>query len=169
MFALWEINQMERDFADPGPYPPMVLPQPTLAPFFHQSNINVSTTGLSIPAFASRVSLFKDLPVIPSPATQTHPLCPPDVPETSHSVLISPASLLLLQTLPDTHRPGFVKVLLADSSSVGAPVIPHSHGPSTMLGKSCQDCCVSRPCFISCSSQKAKDHGPFAYATRTVW
>jgi hypothetical protein len=87
MFALREINQMERemcsylewqlnvdpttlrdfqarvqlDFAGPGPYPPMVLPQPAPAPFSHQStgnNIN-SSTGSSIPAFASRGSLVE--------------------------------------------------------------------------------------------------------------
>jgi hypothetical protein len=65
MFALREINQMERemcsylewqlnvdpstlrdfqscvqqDFAGPGPYPAMVLPQPALAPFAHHISI----------------------------------------------------------------------------------------------------------------------------------
>jgi hypothetical protein len=81
MFALREINQMERemcsylewqlnidpttlcyfqakvqlDFAGPGPYPAMVLPLPASAPFSHQTtgnNVN-SSMGSSIPAFSS--------------------------------------------------------------------------------------------------------------------
>jgi hypothetical protein len=95
MFALWVINQMERemwsylewqlnvdsstlrdfqnhvghDFAGPGPYPPTVLPQPVLAPFAHQSAGNVnSNMGSSMAAFAPHTTLPKDTPVIPSPS-----------------------------------------------------------------------------------------------------
>ena len=158
MFALREINQMERemcsylewqlnvgslrrcaifrldqagvqlDFAGPGPCPPMVLPQPAPAPFSHQgtgNNIN-SSTGSSIPAFASRVPLSKDAPVIPSPAIRTYPSSPPDTPEASHSASTSPASSVSPQTPPDARGPGFtVKVMSADSSPVEPPVIPH--------------------------------------------
>jgi hypothetical protein len=77
VFALREINQMEQeicsnylewhlnidpstlhdfqshvqqDFTGPGPYPAMVLPQPVLAPFTHQSagHINSNTYRLSL-------------------------------------------------------------------------------------------------------------------------
>ncbi|KAF8487731.1 hypothetical protein F5888DRAFT_1810486 [Russula emetica] len=63
-FQAW----VQQDFADPGPYPPMVLPQPAPASFSHQStgnNINSSTGSSSI---ASRVPLSKDTPVTPSPS-----------------------------------------------------------------------------------------------------
>jgi hypothetical protein len=48
--------QVQLDFAGPGPYRPMVLPLPAPTPFSHQSmgnNIN-SSTGSSIPAYATR-------------------------------------------------------------------------------------------------------------------
>ncbi|KAF8500141.1 hypothetical protein F5888DRAFT_1610407, partial [Russula emetica] len=60
--------RVQQDFAHPGPYPPMVLPQPAPASFSHQStgnNINSSTGSSSI---ASRVPLSKDAPVTPSPS-----------------------------------------------------------------------------------------------------
>src|SRR5882762_11152189 len=78
MFALREINQMERemcsylewqlnvdpstlrdfeaqvrrDFAGPGPYSPIVLPQPSLSPF-HTG----ASSSTSIPSFGHRTSL----------------------------------------------------------------------------------------------------------------
>src|SRR5258708_4113263 len=77
MFALWEINQMEREmcsylewqlsvdplmlrdfqarvrheFAGPCPYLTTVLPQPAPAPFAHQRTTNISSSGSSMPAF----------------------------------------------------------------------------------------------------------------------
>ena len=59
--------RVQLDFAGPGPYPPMVLPQPAPAPFSHQS------TGSSIFAFTPHVPLSKDAPVILSPPIRTYP------------------------------------------------------------------------------------------------
>jgi hypothetical protein len=197
IFALREIDQMERemcsylewqlnvdpatlrdlqsrvqlDFAGPGPYPPTVLPQPTSAPFSHQStgnNIN-SSMGSSIPAFASHVPLFKDAPVIPSPSIRTYPSSPPDTPEASHSASTSPASSVSPQTPPNAHGAGFVKLVSADSSPVEAPVIPHSHG-STMLGKPAKAVASAAPTSSAVAPKKPKTaRGQFAYATRAVW
>src|SRR5216684_8395400 len=159
MFALREINQMERemcsylewqlnvdpstlrdfqarvqhDFAGPGPYPTTVLPQPAPAPFAHQSTGNIN--GSSMPAFASRVPMPKDAPIIPSPTIRTYPSSPPDTPDASHSASTSPASSVSPQTPPDAHGPAFCKVVLADSSPIGAPVIPHRHGSGPILVK----------------------------------
>jgi hypothetical protein len=47
-------NRVQRDFAGPGPYPPMVLPQPVPAPFAHQSN---TSSTAPTPAFAPRAPL----------------------------------------------------------------------------------------------------------------
>jgi len=198
MFALREINQMERemcsylewqlnvdpttlrdfqarvqhDFAGPGPYPPTVLPQPAPAPFTHQSstgNIN-SSTGTSIPAFAPRVPLPKDAPVIPSPSIRTYPSSPLDTPEASHSVSTSPASSVSPQTPPDAHGPGFVKVVSADSSPVEAPVIPHNHGSGAILVKPAKAVMSAAPASSGIAPKKPKTaHGQFAYATRAVW
>jgi hypothetical protein len=198
MFALREINQMERemcsylewqlnvdpttlrdfqtrvqaDFAGPGPYPPMVLPQPAPAPFSHQStgnNIN-SSTGGSIPAFASRVPLSKDAPVIPSPSIRTYPSSPPDTPEASHSASTSPASSVSPQTPPDAHGQGFVKFVSADSSPVEAPVIPHGHGSTSNLVKPAKAVASAVPTSSAVAPKKSKTaRNQFAYATRAVW
>ncbi|KAI0285233.1 hypothetical protein BC826DRAFT_918884 [Russula brevipes] len=201
MFALREINQMERemcsylewqlnvdpstlrdfqsrvqqDFAGPGPYPAMVLPQPAPAPFTHQSASNVnSNTGSSIPAFAPRASLPKDGPVIPSPSIPAYPSSPPDTPEASHSVSTSPASSVSPQTPPDAHGSGFgPKVVSAESSPLGGPVIPHSHGlghgSGPILVKPTK-AVTSASAAIAVPPQKPKTaHGQFAYATRAVW
>jgi len=128
--------RVQLDFASPGFYPPMVLPQPAPAPFSHQSlgnNIN-SSTGSSIPAFVSPVPLSKDAPVIPSPPIRTCP-SPPRYPEASHSASTSPASSVSPQTPPDAHGPAFVKVVSIDLSQVEAPVIPHNHGSTSILAK----------------------------------
>src|SRR5258708_23544080 len=103
-----------------------VLPQP--APFSLQSTTNISSTGSSMPAFASRIPL-------PNPQSddQTYPSSPPCIPEASHSASTSPASSVSPQTLPDAHGPAFCKVISADSSPIGAPVIPHSHGSGPIL------------------------------------
>jgi hypothetical protein len=146
MFTLRKINQMERemcsylewqlnvdplmlrnfqnrvqcDFASPGPYPLTVLHQPVPMPFAHQSTSNV---GSSMPAFAPRAALPKDASVIPSPAIRTYPSSPFDTPKVSpHSASTSPASLVSPQTPPNAYGPGFVKVVMADSSPVEAPV-----------------------------------------------
>ncbi|KAH9057673.1 hypothetical protein EDB87DRAFT_1578552 [Lactarius vividus] len=172
MFALREINQMERemcsylewqlnvdpstlrdfesrvrhDFAGPGPYPSVVLPQTAPAPFAHSAN-----PSSSIPSFTARVSLPKDAPVIPSPPIASYPSSPLDTPEASHSASTSPASSVSPQTPPDAHGPGLVKVASAESSPVEAPVIPHAVTSSAI-------------------PQKPKSaHGQFAYATRAVW
>ncbi|KAF8496733.1 hypothetical protein F5888DRAFT_361422 [Russula emetica] len=198
MFALREINQMERemcsylewqlnvdpttlrefqirvqlDFAGPGPYPPMVLTQPAPAPFSHQStgnNIN-SSTGSSIPAFTSRVPLSKDAPVIPSPSIPAYPSSPPDTPEVSHSASTSPASSVSPQTPPDAHGPGFAKVVSADSSPVGAPVIPHSHGSNSTLIKPAKAVASAALTSSAVAPKKPKTaRGQFAFATRSVW
>lgn len=194
MFALREINQMERemcsylewqlnvdpqtlrdfqsrvqhDFAGPGPYPPMVLPAPAPAPFAHQT-ANGGTSG--IPSFTPRVAMPpKEAPVIPSPSIPTYPSSPPDTPETSHSVSTSPASSVSPQTPPDAHGPGFVKVASADSSPVEAPVIPHGHGSAPVLVKPVKAVASTTPLSSVVAPQKPKTaHGQFAYATRAVW
>jgi hypothetical protein len=196
MFALREINQMERemcsylewqlnvdpttlrdfqtrvqiDFAGPGPYPQMVLPQPAPAPFSHQSTgTNITSTGSSIPAFSSRGPLSKDAPVIPSPAIRTYPSSPPDTPEASHSASTSPASSVSPQTPPDAHGQGFVKLVSADSSPVEAPVIPHGHG-STSLAKPAKVVASAALTSSAVAPKKPKNaRGQFAYATRSVW
>lgn len=196
MFALREINQMERemcsylewqlnvdpstlrdfqnrvqrDFAGPGPYPPTVLPQPVPAPFAHQSAANVSG-GTSIPAFAARAPLPKDAPVIPSPSIRTYHSSPPDTPEASpHSASTSPASSVSPQTPPDAHGQGFVKVVSVDSSPVEPPVIPHGHGSGPLLVKPAKAVASSAPASSAGPPKKPKTaHGQFAYATRAVW
>ena len=142
MFALQEINQMERemcsylewqlnvnpstlrdfsnciqqDFAGPSPYPPMVLPQPALVLFMHQSSSSATSgSGSAMPLLAPCVPMPKDALVIPSPSIPTYPSSPPDTPGASHSALTSPTSLVSLQMPPDAHGPGFIKVVLADS------------------------------------------------------
>lgn len=167
--------RVQLDFAGPGPYPPMVLPQPAPAPFSHQStgnNIN-SSTGSSIPAFTSRGHLSKDAPVIPSPAIRTYPSSPPDTPEASHSASASPTSSVSPQTPPDAHGPGFaVKVMSADSSPLEGPVIPHSHshGSTSMLGKPAKAVASAALTSSAVAPKKAKTaRGQFAYATRAVW
>jgi hypothetical protein len=194
MFALREINQMERemcsylewqlnvdpstlrdfqnrvqrDFAGPGPYPPTVLPQPVPAPFTHQSTGNVNS---SMPAFAPRVPLPKDAPVIPSPSVPPYHSSPPDTPEASpHSASTSPASSVSPQTPPDAHGSGFVKVVSADSSPVEPPVIPHGHGSGPILVKPTKAVVSAPPTSSAVALKKPKTaHGQFAYATRAVW
>jgi hypothetical protein len=154
-------SRVQLDFAGPGPYPPTVLPQPTPAPFSHQStgkkNIN-SSTGSSIPAFASRVPLSKDAPVIPSSSIRTYPSSPPDTPEASHSASTSPASSVSPQMPSDAHGAGFVKlvsIVSADSNLVEAPVIPHSHG-STVLGKPVKAVASAAPTSSAVAPRKPK-------------
>ena len=190
MFALREINQMERemcsylewqlnvdpttlrdfesrvrhDFAGPGPYPTVVLPQTNPAPFAHSANPSSSN---SIPSFTARVSLPKDAPVIPAPPI-AYPSSPPDTPEASHSASTSPASSVSPQTPSDVHGPGLVKVASAESSPIGPPVIPHGHGPMSTSAKPK----TIAPAVVASAvpSQKPKSaHGQFAYATRAVW
>jgi hypothetical protein len=130
------------------------------------NNIN-SSTGSSIPAFASRVPFSKDAPVIPSPSIRTSP---PDTPEASHSTSTSPASSVPPQTPPDAHGQGFAKVVSADSSLVGAPVIPHSHGSTSILGKPSKAVASAALTSSAVASKKPKTaRGQFAYATQAVW
>lgn len=161
-------SRVQRDFAGPGPYPPTVLPQPAPAPFGHQSSANAS-----MPAFATRVALPKDAPVIPSPSIPVYRSSPPDTPETSpHSASTSPASSVSPQTPPDAHGSGFIKVVSASSSPVGAPVIPHghSHGSGPILVKPSKAVASVPPASSAVAPKKPKTaHGQFAYATRAVW
>ena len=119
--------RVQLDFAEPGPYPPMVLPQPAPAPFSHQSTgniINSSTGSLfrrSFPAYPCP----KVRPLFPLPRFEHTPHHPPDTPEASHSAPTSPASSVSPQTPPNAHGPGFaVKIMSAESSPVEPPVIP---------------------------------------------
>ena len=50
-------------------------------------------------------------------------------------MLDPPAPSISPQTPPNPHGPGFIKVLLADSSPIHAPVIPHGHGYVASLVK----------------------------------
>src|SRR5258708_29423408 len=86
-------------------------------------------------AFASCVPLPKDAPIIPSPTIRTYPSSPPNTPDASHSASTSPASSVSPQTPPDAHGPAFCKVVLADSSPIGPPVIPNRHRSGTILVK----------------------------------
>src|SRR5260370_5228713 len=61
----------------------MVLPQPASAPFAHQSTTKISSSGSSMPAFASCIPFPKDAPIIPSPTIRTYPFSPPNTPEAS--------------------------------------------------------------------------------------
>jgi hypothetical protein len=125
MFALREINQMEcemcsylewqlnidpstlhdfesrvhHDFAGPGPYLTVILPQTTPAPFAHSAN-----PSSSILSFMARISLPKDTLIIPSPPI-IYPSSPPDTPEASHSASTSPVLSVWPQTPPDMHGP----------------------------------------------------------------
>ena len=62
---------VHHDFAGPGPYPTVVLPQTAPAPFTHSSNPSPSH---SLPPFAACVGLPSQDPlVIPGPRSHTHP------------------------------------------------------------------------------------------------
>jgi len=58
-------SQVRRDFAGPGPYSPIVLPQPSLSPF-HTG----ASSSTSIPSFGHRTSLPKPT----QPAIVSNPL-----------------------------------------------------------------------------------------------
>jgi hypothetical protein len=79
-----------------------------------------------------RVRLSKDAPLFPVHRSKRAPH-PSRHPRASHSTSTSSVSLVSPQTPPDAHRPGFVKVVSADSSLVKVPVIPHSHGLTSIL------------------------------------
>ena len=124
-------DSFQSAFSGPGPY----LYRPTfaqlaLAPFTHQSSANVSSSS-SILAFAPQVPL-RPCPKTPwsFPVCRTPPidLLSPDTPEVSpHSASTYPASFVSPQMPPDVHGSVFVKAVLADSSPVEAPIIPHGH------------------------------------------
>ncbi|KAN0124364.1 hypothetical protein V8E52_002013 [Russula decolorans] len=126
MFALREMCsylkwQLNLDFIGPGPYPPMVLPQPAPAPFSHQ---------IWVPPFlhfASHDPLSKDAPVIPSPSIRNIPLTLSNNLEASHSASTSPTSSVSPQTPPDAHEPSIdpnIPLTLSDTSEA-------SHSAST--------------------------------------
>lgn len=142
MFALREINQMERemcsylewqlnvepkilkefedkvcrDFAGPGPYPPIVLLQPAPSPFAHPG----ASLSTSIPSFGHRTSSPKPV-LVAIAANQTmssSSLSIPDTPPSSHSTSTSPASSASPPTPPDSHAPyDQVKIVSASANS----------------------------------------------------
>ncbi|KAF8500503.1 hypothetical protein F5888DRAFT_1881058 [Russula emetica] len=149
--------RVQQDFAGPGPYPPMVLPQPAPAPFSHQStgnNINPSMGSSSIPAFASCVPLSKDAPVIPSPSIRT-----------SRYPRGLPLCLDLSCIIGFTARRS--QVVSADSSPVKGPVIPHSHGSNSTLVKPANAVASAALTSLAVAPKKPKSAcGQFVYATR---
>jgi hypothetical protein len=133
------------------------------------NNIN-SSTGSSIPAFTSRIPLSKDAPIITSPSIQTYPSSPPNTPEASHLASTSPASSVSPQTLPDAHGQGFAKVVSVDLSLVGAPVIPHGHRSTSILGKPAKAVISAALTLSAVAPKKPKTaHGQFAYAMQAIW
>jgi hypothetical protein len=79
------------------------------------------------PAFTPRASLPKDGPVIPSPSIPTYPSSPP-MPQRPHTRYRH--KRLLMRMGQDGP-----KVVSAESSPLGAPVIPHSHGLGHRSGR----------------------------------
>src|SRR5882762_10640103 len=80
-------SQVRRDFTGPGPYPPIVLPQPSSSPF-HTS----ASSSTSIPSFGHRTSLLKPTQpaIVPSPLVCYPTPSTPDTPSCSHSTSTSP-------------------------------------------------------------------------------
>jgi hypothetical protein len=94
----------------------------------------MSNTTLPVQACIRRLLSLSASPCpIPSPTIRHTLPHPPRTPEASHSASTSPASSVSPQTPPDAHGPAFCKVISADSSPIGAPVIPHSHGSGPIL------------------------------------
>lgn len=148
MFALREINQMERemcsylewqlniepdalkefeakvrrDFKGQGPYPTYVLPSPAPTPV--PSTSPYGATSNAPPSFAVRQSTSPPKPTpMPVEASTTYPSPPtspdtPDTPEQSYSTSTSPAS----SASPSTP-PGFVdaNIRIASHSTHGTP------------------------------------------------
>ncbi|KAH9834019.1 cyclin-like protein [Rhodofomes roseus] len=148
MFALREVNQMERemcsylewqlniepgalkefeakvrrDFKGQGPYPTYVLPTPAPTPV--PSTTPYGATSTATPSFAARPSTSPPkptpMPVDTPPAYPSPPTSPdtPDTPEQSYSTSTSPAS----SASPSTP-PGFVdaNIRIASHSTHGTP------------------------------------------------
>ena len=114
-------NRVRHDFAGPGPYPTVVLPQTTPTPFTHGSNPNPSS---SIPSFTARVTpSFKGcLPLSPVPRSLTHPRPPIHL-----RPLIQPRPLLR-RRFPFKHLPTCMGVDLSRS-----PRFPRSPPASPFL------------------------------------
>ncbi|KAH9166129.1 hypothetical protein EDB89DRAFT_2076197 [Lactarius sanguifluus] len=88
---------------------------------------NVVSIATNASRFILRLLLTSSLTHSPS-----HPLHnSPDTPTASHAASTSPASSASLQTPPDAHGPGLIKVTSAEWSPIEAPVILHSHSIST--------------------------------------
>jgi hypothetical protein len=152
--------RVQLDFAGPGPYPPMVLPQPAPAAFSHQNtgnNIN-SSTGSSIPAFASRVPLSKDAPVIPSPRNSNIPLITPRYPR---GLPLGLDFSRVIGIAADAARCSRARIRCQSYVGRFEPGRASCHPPQPRINlyhrKACSGCRVSRPHFVGCSSQKAKD------------
>jgi hypothetical protein len=95
---------VQQDFAGPGPYPAMALPQPALALFAHQCESRQLQhwffhTGFRSPRVPTERQTCTSIP--------TYPSSPPDTPEASHLVSTSPASSVSPPTppAPNTHKP----------------------------------------------------------------
>lgn len=204
MFALREINQMERemcsylewqlnvepkilkefedkvcrDFAGPGPYPPIVLPQPAPSPFAHPG----ASSSTSIPSFGHRTSPPKPVPAaIAANQTMSSPSPSiPDTPSSSHSTSTSPASSASPPTPPDSHAPyDQVKIVDASANSSTTSLVPSDaiiadavHHQQYYPSKPSKASPTPAPASSSASSQSSKTktrENQFAFATRTVW
>ncbi|KAI0057892.1 hypothetical protein BV25DRAFT_1830642 [Artomyces pyxidatus] len=193
MFALREINQMERemcsylewqlnvdpatlrdfeatvrrDFAGAGPYPPISLPQPAPSPFSHPS----TASSASIPSFTHRTSTTH-VPIIPNP-TITYP-SPPDTPEASHSVSTSPASSASPPTPPEMAYTDVKVVTSAESSpmAMSGEGLIAGNGNSIPYSKpakpSTPPAAAAAPAAVHPPKSKV-GRDQFAFATRTVW
>jgi hypothetical protein len=103
---------------------------------------------LSLPAYP----LFKDTPVIPSLSIQRPPT--------------QPRSLSRHQF----HRKHCLMPMGQDSSPVKAPVIPHNHGSTFILGKPAKAVASAALILSAIAPKKPKTTlGQFGYATWAVW
>ncbi|KAF8491055.1 hypothetical protein F5888DRAFT_1807684 [Russula emetica] len=131
--------RVQQDFADPGPHPPMVLPQPAPASFSHQS------TGNNINS-------------IPQSEHTPHP---PSFPIPRRP----PLGFDLSHVIGFTARCS--RVVSADSSPVEGPVIPHSHGSNSTLVKPAKAVASAALTSLAVAPKKPKSAcGQFVYATR---
>jgi hypothetical protein len=145
--------------------------RPPLFPV-HRSNIPLiplNTPEASHSASTSTASGCRKTPPYSQSIDPNVPLIPPNTPGASHSTSTSSASLVSPQTLPNAHRPEFIKVVSADSSLVEVPVIPHSHGLTFILVKPTKAVASAVPTSSAVAPKKPKSmRGQFAYATRAV-
>jgi hypothetical protein len=109
-------------------FPALLLQQFSLnrCPHYSLTKVPVMSTCIHSPCcFAQGCPCYFQVP--PSKHTLPRPSIPQKLPP-PHSASTSPASSVSLQTPPDAHGPGFIKV----------------------------GSCVSRSCFVGCASQKPR-------------